>query len=196
MTKPLFLFVGKSGSGKTTIVKKLESVYGLNAVKSYTTRAQRNENDTDHTFISNEEFDVLKDIIAYTEYNGCKYCATKQQIDDADLYIVDPVGVQTLLNKYKDQGRQIVVFYLETNIKTRIDRMHNRGDCDTAVLSRIYNDEEYDWYSKLNHSVNSYNFDKHKDNAWLIRVNANKNEKGVFEIMKGCIDSLKEGWLL
>ena len=43
--KYIILIVGKSGSGKSTICDRLEQEYGLNQVKSYTTRPRRGANE-------------------------------------------------------------------------------------------------------------------------------------------------------
>lgn len=168
MTKPLYLLVGKSSSGKTTVANELE-VYGFSQLWSYTTRPKRYEFETGHIFITEEEFDKLENIIAYTEYNGYKYCCTKEQIDNADVYVIDVFGVKTLLDKYKSD-RPIVIFYFDTSIRTRIDRMINRHDSDMAIVSRLYNDEEYDWYEQLCDIVNKY------DNCIkLYKINANQD---------------------
>ena len=112
MDKPLYLFVGKSASGKTTVAEILESEYKLNTLQSYTTRPKRHDNETGHTFITNEEFDNLKNIVAYTEYNGYRYCCTKEQIDSTDIYVIDVPGVETLLEKYRS-NRPIIILYFE-----------------------------------------------------------------------------------
>ena len=102
MNKPLFLFVGPSGSGKTAVAEYLESTQGYKSVQSYTTRSPRYENETGHIFVSNDEFDKLQDLVAYTEYNGNKYCATSEQVDEADIYVIDVPGVEVFLKKYKN----------------------------------------------------------------------------------------------
>ena len=61
--KPLFLFVGKSASGKTTIVNLLEKTYGYKAVESYTTRKPRYDGERGHIFISEGDFDNLKNLV-------------------------------------------------------------------------------------------------------------------------------------
>lgn len=144
MDNPIFLLVGKSASGKTTIAEILESQYNLKTVQSYTTRPKRHEDETGHTFISDAEFDLLEDIVAYTEYNNYRYCATTEQIDDADIYVVDVPGVEVLLENY-NSNRPIVILYFDANIRTRIDRMLGRHDCDAQIVSRLYTDEEFDW---------------------------------------------------
>lgn len=148
MNKPLYLFVGKSASGKTTIAEILESKYNYKTLQSYTTRHKRYENETGHTFISEEEFNNLENIIAYTEYNGYKYCATKEQIDDVSIYVIDVPGVKTLLQKYKTE-RPIAIVYFDASIVTRIDRMIERGSSDMEIVSRLHNDESSDWIREL-----------------------------------------------
>ena len=146
--KPLYLLVGKSASGKTTIANILESQYGLPQLQSYTTRPKRHENETGHIFISNEEFDQLENIVAYTEYNGYRYCATKEQIDQTSVYVIDVPGVDTLLEKYITE-RPIIVLYFDAPVTTRIERMMDRGSSDTEIVSRIYNDEKDNWVTQL-----------------------------------------------
>lgn len=148
MNKPLYLFVGKSASGKTTIAELLESKYNYKTLQSYTTRPKRHENETGHTFISEEEFNNLENIIAYTEYNGYKYCATKEQIDEVSIYVIDVPGVETLLQKYKTE-RPIIIVYFDTSIITRIDRMIERGSSDMEIVSRLRNDEANDWFRDI-----------------------------------------------
>lgn len=147
MNNPLFLFVGKSGSGKTTIANLLKE-HGYTQLESYTTRPPRYDGEIGHVFISNEGFDKLQDIVAYTEYNDYRYGATKEQVDEVSIYVIDVPGVETLLEKYQSE-RPIVIIYFDTSIRARIDRMIDRGDYDAQILSRIYNDEEFDWENQL-----------------------------------------------
>lgn len=160
--KPLFCMVGKSASGKTTIADILEKSGKYRQTQSYTTRSPRYENEIGHVFVTNEEFDKLENIVAYTEYNGFRYAATAEQINSVDIYVVDVPGVETLLDKYHSK-RPIVVFYFDTSVRTRIDRMIDRHDSDMAIISRLYNDEEFDWEDRLNkliwHHKNNLNRD-------------------------------------
>lgn len=179
MNKPLFLFVGPSGCGKTTVVQNLENQYNYLTVQSFTTRPQRYDNEIGHTFISDDEFDELQNIVAYTKYNGFRYCTTKEQLDLVMTYVVDIPGVETLLKNYNTY-RTIVIFYLESTVKVRIERMVDRHDSDTAIIGRLYNDEEFDWYNKLDKLVWHYNNIQHK-NVELYKINANKDAKDVIE---------------
>ena len=145
--KPLHLFVGPSASGKTSVADALEK-YGYKQLKSYTTRPPRYEGEIGHIFVTKEEFDALENKIAYTEYNGQFYCATKEQLDEVDIYVVDVPGVKTLIENY-DTERLINIWYFDVELVARVKHMISRGDSDKAIVSRILTDEEYDWYDAL-----------------------------------------------
>ena len=188
MNKPLYLFVGKSASGKTTIAEILEAQYGLKTLQSYTTRPKRHEDETGHTFITDEEFDQLNNIIAYTEYAGCKYCCTQEQLDNADIYVVDVPGVETLLNNYAT-SRTISIIYFDTSVRTRISRMFDRHDPDIAIVSRLYNDEEFNWEDKLIDLVQGHS-DKYVE---LYSIDANQDIDSVITPIINLIYEQSEG---
>lgn len=141
--KYIVLLVGKSGTGKSTICQYLENMYGLKEVKSYTTRPKRNSGDTSHKFVDEETFDDIisnDGVCAYTEFNGYKYCTTNHQIDNSDLYIVDPKGVDYFMKDYS--GRKIpMVVCVDSPLDVRKDRMRLRGDSEDKIKSRIEHDE-------------------------------------------------------
>jgi len=171
MNKPLYLFVGRSASGKTTVADILERSSKYIQTQSYTTRPPRYENEIGHIFINDEEFDKLENIVAYTEYNNYRYCATSEQIDIVDIYVVDIPGVETLLEKYCTE-RPIVVFYFDASVHARITRMIERHDSDMSIVSRLYNDEEFDWGDKLGKIVWHYKNNLGR-NIELHSINAN-----------------------
>lgn len=149
MNDTLYLFVGKSASGKTSVANFLEQKHGLKQVQSYTTRPPRYEGEIGHIFVNDEQFDNLGELVAYTEYNGFRYGTTAEQLDKCQIYVIDVPGVKTLLERYKTD-RKIVVLYFSSNICTRINRMKNRGDNDKAIISRLLQDEKNNWHDKLN----------------------------------------------
>jgi len=53
------VIIGPSGAGKSSIVKVLCKKYDFLLIKTYTTRQQRDPSDTDHVFISSDEFQAL-----------------------------------------------------------------------------------------------------------------------------------------
>lgn len=150
----IFLIVGCSGSGKTTITEQLEQKYGLKSIQSYTTRKPRYEGESGHTFVSDEEFDKLTDIVAYTEFAGNRYCATAEQVENNDLYIIDPKGVDFFMKAYKGSKTPKIIF-ISSNLTTRYERMVGRAETKgkshqeaiESSLTRIVNDagEFYDY---------------------------------------------------
>ena len=110
--KPIILLVGPSGSGKSTISRELHEKYGLKELQSYTTRKPRFPHEPGHTFVTDEEFDTLKDQVAFTDFNGHRYCATAQQVNDNDIYVVDLEGCRTFQKTY--HGDKIpMAFWIE-----------------------------------------------------------------------------------
>ena len=141
MNEKIILLVGKSGSGKTTIAEYLENEYGLQNLKSYTTRNKRYQEENNHVFISYEEYLLLKDKIGVTNFNGHYYCSTRSQVDNADIYAVDPDGVYTLFKNYHGEKTPIVI-YLDTNVFLRFYRMVKRGDSLYNAISRLHHDRK------------------------------------------------------
>lgn len=140
--KPIVLIVGESGSGKSTICQYLSDYYGLKELKSYTTRPQRGEFDTSHTFITQEEFNcICVDAVAYTKFDDFEYCATKVQVDKSDLYVVDINGVKTFMNIY-DGERIPYVVYVRVDGLERLENMIRRGDSLYNAVRRIQHDKE------------------------------------------------------
>lgn len=137
----LICILGPSGSGKTTIEKILYEKYNLKPVRSYTTRPKRYPDELNHTFISNAEFNKIKteDMIAFTKYNGHRYCATRQQIDECDVYVIDPAGLE-ILKKLYHGAKNIVSVYLRVDANTCLERMQSRGDSFDNAFERIKND--------------------------------------------------------
>lgn len=178
MNNSLILLVGPSGCGKTTIANYLETK-GLKQIQSYTTRPPRYEGETGHTFVNEEEFANLGELVAYTEYNGNKYGVPAKMVDESRIYVIDIPGVKTLLEKYQDNNRPMYILYFKSTVATRIDRMMERGDCDSAILSRLHTDEQYDWFEKLN---NISNLGRKMGKEVILQIiDANKNQEDVID---------------
>lgn len=177
---PLFLFVGRSASGKTTIAEMLTDKYGYNQVYSYTTRAPRSEDEIGHVFVNEEEFNNLGELAAYTFYNNHHYGTTFEQLANANIYVIDVPGIESLLAKYDKINRPICIIYFSSTVHTRIKRMIERGSSDVAIISRLLQDEEYDWYKKLDQLVWQYANIEQKD-VKLCRIDANKTQIEVME---------------
>ena len=97
--RTLLLILGRTASGKDSLVNKLCERTELKAITSYTTRPRReNEGDT-HIFTTEDTYEEMRSegkIAAYTEISGYHYWTTTDQLYDNDLYIIDYKGMQTL----------------------------------------------------------------------------------------------------
>ena len=127
MNKPLFCILGASASGKSTLEQKLEIELNMKQIASYTTRPPRYDGEAGHTFVTDEEFQNLNDIVAYNYYLNNHYGVTSQQIDDEahDLYVVDQTGLNELKEKYKGD-RKIYSVYIDCLPINRYDRLFDR----------------------------------------------------------------------
>ena len=181
MNNVLYLFVGKSASGKTTIANLLENRYGMVQVSSFTTRLPRYDGEIGHRFISDEEFDNLGKLAAYTEYNGYRYGTTFEVLDECDIYVIDPPGVEALLKNMDEYDRPICMIYFDAAVSVRIDRMIDRGASDMEIVSRLHHDDTTeDWYRALNKLEWHYSHIENKQ-IQLHRINANEDIENVLE---------------
>lgn len=127
MSKPLIMIIGKSASGKSTLVERICEELNLKAIPSYTTRKPRYEGEPGHTFVNDEEYSHLEDVVAENTFCGNKYCVTEEQVDNPDytLYVVDCKGVESFNNTYKG-SRKIFTLQIVCDEKIRVERLKHR----------------------------------------------------------------------
>lgn len=139
--KNIYCIVGPSGSGKTTVSKILERDYGMKLVESYTTRPPRYPDEEGHIFVSDEEFDALGEMCAYTEYDGYRYGVTPEVIDQNDIYVIDPYGVK-YLNEHYHGDKGILSIRIGVDSDECLRRMIARGDSPENAYKRLAHDME------------------------------------------------------
>lgn len=137
--KNLYLFVGKSGSGKTTVSDALAERLGWKAVKSVTTRAKRNPDEDGYYFLSEEEYDKAN-LVQHAAFSGCRYGATAEELDKSQLFVVCPDGITELLDSYTN--KPMVIIHLVTTPEVCLQRMMARGDSPENAQKRINHDAE------------------------------------------------------
>lgn len=136
----IFLIVGPSGSGKSTICDRLVNSHaGLSQIQSYTTRPPRYIGEKGHIFVTDEEFDKLTDLVGYTEFDGHRYAATSAQVEENDIYVIDPAGVEYFRENYHGRKRVYVIGIWATEA-ARKKRMFLRGDPEDAIVRRLEGD--------------------------------------------------------
>lgn len=140
MLNNLYLMVGPSGVGKTTIANELTRRYGYFQVNPYTTRPRRGDDEGGYIFISEQQFQNLPNKIACVNYHGHFYGATAELLDRNDLYIVEPSGIDAVKQSY--HNRKVFVIGLNASDFTTKQRMQQRGDVLPYILDRQKTDAE------------------------------------------------------
>ena len=97
------LIMGRTGSGKDYLARLLTE-RGLKQLISSTTRPKRTPEENTHVFLTKEEADAIpeEEKVARTVINRYEYFATKQQVLESDIYIIDPNGYYMLRHKMPD----------------------------------------------------------------------------------------------
>lgn len=161
--KNLILVIGRSGSGKDTLVRyaanALKDFHKIVSVPSYTDRPIRpTETDgVEHTFLAKEQFDELLEketMFAYTKIGetGFRYCSTVEMLERLDgdtiFYVIDPNGYD-YCSKFKDRFNMKVV-YVRTSDAIRRERANARnGDTTSWARRSVDEDEQFTRFEEL-----------------------------------------------
>lgn len=140
----VILLVGRTGSGKSSLIKKLCERTGLKQLLSYATRPRRSETDNDHTFVTVEEYLRAKEngeIAIDGEIAGNYYYSTIEQLYDADLYTINPEALNRLLALNLPNIRFVVV-YISCPDKIREERAVRRGDDKNKYRVRDFSERQ------------------------------------------------------
>lgn len=126
------IIVGKGGSGKDHLRKKLQSS-GFKYCVSHTTRPPREGevNGEDYHFISLDaavhEFVKGGKFYEYVFFNEWVYGTSLEEFHSSNLFIMTPSGLRSL--SPEDRAESFVV-YLDIDEDTRRDRLSRRNDAD------------------------------------------------------------------
>lgn len=132
----LMLIMGRTGSGKDSLVNKLSEKTNLTAITSYTTRPRRKNEGNTHIFVTEDIFEEMMangEVAVYTEINGNHYWTTIDQLYSHSLYIIDPYGVGVLKSLNLPNLRLITVF-INTPDSVREDRAINQRKDDSNTF--------------------------------------------------------------
>lgn len=173
--KKLLLLTGGRGSGKSTVASALAKRNNFTILQSYTTRKPRKKNEKGHIFISDEEFDSIpkEEMVAYSEHYTDRYCATKTQLENADIYIIDLDGVKMLRETYKGD-KELVIVHLAVPEGERRKRLLERGDSVRAIKKYLEKDKDLDAVMFREHIADLYlSNDNLHETVYAIESNLN-----------------------
>lgn len=139
----LLLIVGRTASGKDSLVNKLCERTNLKAVTSYTTRPRRENEGNTHIFTTEDVYEQMQaegKVAAYTQISGYHYWTTIDQLYESDLYIIDYKGIQTLRELNLPDIRFVTVF-VNTPDKVREERALTKRRDDKFVFRKRSLDE-------------------------------------------------------
>lgn len=172
----IVVIVGASGSGKSTIGKKLELEYGISPLVSYTSREKRESeiDGVDYYFL---EKDVAKNYsiisVEQTVYDGNIYGLMRHEIDFKRAnskhvyFIADKHGAKEMKKMYKDD---VTIFWLKISPLTMLKRMLYRGD---GILNS---------FKRVVHAYRRGEFNSIKE-AYEINANKSVDIKEIYDII-------------
>lgn len=152
----MIVILGKTCSGKDTIVSKLVEKYNYKRIISYTTRPMRQNEIQDKTyhFISKEEFLSKIDSDFFLEYKKYKtidgdwyYGSAKEDYKSSDnntIIILTPDGLRDLKRWVikNNINIDIISIYIYANKETIMKRLKWRGDKTDEAMRRLKSDDK------------------------------------------------------
>lgn len=144
MLNGLYCLIGKSGTGKSTVMQALHDAYEYTIAQSYTDRPQRTPDEQGHVFLSPAEFDTLSGLILPRSSQDGRYGMTEEMLDKSELIVLDYLGTQELLQSYTKRPVHVIGLHADTH--TRIVRIDERGNTFQERRKRLSADE-HEFYS-------------------------------------------------
>lgn len=163
----LLCIMGKTACGKDSLVNKLTERTGLKSITSYTTRPRRENEGNTHIFVNEDDYNEMYEagiVAAFTQIGAYKYWTTIDQLEDADLYIIDYEGVKTLRALNLPNIRLVTIF-INTPDDIREERALNKRKDDKIVFRKRSLDEAAQFREMLkkadfDYSISNINFAK------------------------------------
>lgn len=173
----VILLVGRTGSGKSSLIKRVCERTNLTVLQSYTTRPKRSESDNDHIFVNVEEYIRAKEngeIAIDGEVAGNYYYSTVEQLYNSDLYTINPEALDRLLSMDLPNIRFVVV-YISCPDKVREERVMERGDSKHNFRVRSYSERQefrkFVTEERWDYAINNLDFSKsYSVLKWITQV--------------------------
>ena len=145
----MVIIMGKTSSGKDTVVNELISKHEFRKCITYTTRPMRDgeKQDITYHFITEDDFkqkireDFFAEYKSYdTEFGIWYYGVALEDVENADdktVIILTPDGYRDVIKKVKNKPKSIYIYANNSTIK---ERLINRGDDPKEAQRRLEHD--------------------------------------------------------
>ena len=188
------LIIGRTATGKDRLANELKG-RGMTLLKSYTTRPKRSADEDTHTFITNEEYDAIdkSTVVAHTEINGNKYFATKDDVLNCDVYIIDVNGLRQISERMPDTP--VIVVHMTANEEERKKRFIKRSGLDENKTLKEYKERtesENAQFSEFEKILADNELSKIGNNFTVITVRNNFLPSVIVEVADFITNSIRQ----
>lgn len=152
----IIMIMGKSGAWKTTLLTHLNTHFKLGHVCNYTTRVEREWEETEYNHISVSDFlekIIKQEIIEYVNFGGIWYWIEKPTTDCCLIMIPEWYAQMVRWCIKNNVGYKLI--YLDMDNKIRIKRLIARWDSLQSVISREADDKYLDIFKTLANKIYS-----------------------------------------
>lgn len=182
--KPLILIAGQCASGKDYLAQKIAMKYHLNILKSNTTRPPRSADEDTHTFVTPLQYaqdKAQRQIIAETFVNEHIYYCTKQQLAEADIYIVDPKGISDLKDIHKRAVYKVLIT-ADNDVRNArlVDRLNKELEHSTSTRADLV----VKYRNRVEGDAKAYAPEITNKIDWDIIIENNNNDNSAYKQLK------------
>lgn len=172
----LTLIIGRSGTGKSTLEEKLCRDYNLKSIKSYSTRPKRSPDEDSHIFIKPSDVDNYPNKIATNTINGNFYFATKEQLDESQLYVIDPIGLYELSNNFPDLTFNLIYLKLPKYKHQQYLKNRRKNSNETPELQAQRLESENQQFDEFEEKIKNNSLPKNINLIKKINLIPDKNK--------------------
>ena len=183
--KKIFVILGKSNTGKSTIFKELMNLIKVNnddikLLKSCTTRPKREEDNQDNEYEFVDKYCFTKEyhdnnILEYATYEtvyGHWFYFTRKSdlVHDKYIKIINPSGLSQIRESATKLGYDVVAFHITSHNDIRMKRALSRNDgLSREEVERRFIEDEKDF--------------KYIQSEYTVENNGDKTPREVAEII-------------
>lgn len=181
MDNLIFVLLGKSGAGKSSLAKAVSKHLNIREIVSTTSRPKREGeiDGKDYYYKSYEEMEEIAindGFVEYTCYNNWYYGVEKSEIDNMSgncIVVVEPNGYKQFKEAY---GDRVIPIYIQTSDKERLLRSLHREENPSCkeICRRLLADME--------------DFREVEEDSTIKKINNNKELKFALEELCNFID--------